>query len=62
MKALLDTVLLLDVALRRPEFFANSAAVLQWAESEPGRSAVAWHSIANLSHLCGRIQPRSVAP
>jgi len=51
MKVLLDTDLLLDVALHRAVFFGNSAAVLQWAESEPGRTAVAWHSIANLSYL-----------
>ncbi len=51
MRALLDTDLLLDVALHRAEFFESSAAVLHWAESEPGRTAVAWHSIANLSYL-----------
>jgi predicted nucleic acid-binding protein len=51
MRALLDTDVLLDVALRRAEFFTHSAAVLQWAESNPGRAAVAWHSLANLSYL-----------
>jgi predicted nucleic acid-binding protein len=51
MKVLLDTDLLLDVALGRAEFFAESAAVLRWAEANPGRAAVAWHSLANLSYL-----------
>jgi predicted nucleic acid-binding protein len=51
MRALLDTNILLDVALPRTEFFSDSAAVLQWAESNPGRAAVAWHSLANLSYL-----------
>jgi len=51
MKVLLDTDLLLDVALHRAEFLADSAAVLRWAESNPGRAAVAWHSLANLSYL-----------
>lgn len=51
MRALLDTDVLLDVALRRGEFFTHSAAVLQWAESNPGQAAVAWHSLANLSCL-----------
>ncbi|MBI2217178.1 MAG: PIN domain-containing protein [Candidatus Rokubacteria bacterium] len=51
MRALLDTDILLDVALRRAKFFANSAAVLQWAESEPGQAAVAWHSLSNISYL-----------
>ena len=51
MRALLDTDLLLDVALRRAEFFTHSAAVLQWAETNPGRAAIAWHSLANLGYL-----------
>lgn len=51
MRVLLDTDVLLDVALRRARFFANSAAVLQWAESEPGRAAVAWHSLSNIAYL-----------
>jgi hypothetical protein len=51
MKVLLDTDLLLDVALCRTEFFTNSAVVLKWAESNPGLAAVAWHSLSNLSYL-----------
>lgn len=51
MKVLLDTDILLDVALRRAEFVNDSAAVLSWAEANPGSAAVAWHSIANLAHL-----------
>ena len=51
MKVLLDTDILLDVALRRPGFFEDSAAVLSWAEANPGEAAVAWHSLANLFYL-----------
>lgn len=51
MRVLLDTDILLDVALRRAKFLANSAAVLTWAESEPGQAAVAWHSLSNVSYL-----------
>ncbi len=51
MRALLDTDVLLDVALCRAGFFGHSSAVLQWAESNPRRAAVAWHSLANLSYL-----------
>lgn len=51
MRVLLDTDILLDVALRRGRFLADSAAVLRWAESEPGRAAVAWHSLSNISYL-----------
>lgn len=51
MRILLDTDVLLDVALRRSEFFEDSAAVLAWAEANPGSAAVAWHSVANLHYL-----------
>ena len=45
MKILIDTDILLDVALRREKFFDESAAVLSFAESKPRQSAVAWHSL-----------------
>ena len=51
MKILIDTDILLDVALRRSEFYAHSAAVLSWAEANPGQAAVAWHSLANLAYM-----------
>lgn len=41
MRILLDTDILLDVALKRAEFFRDSAHVLEWAESEPGQAAAA---------------------
>jgi predicted nucleic acid-binding protein len=51
MKVLLDTDILLDVALFRRNFFEASARVLEWAEAEPGQAAVAWHSLSNLAYL-----------
>lgn len=51
MKILIDTDILLDVALRRAGFFADSAAVLSWAEANPGQAAVAWHSLSNIAYL-----------
>lgn len=51
MKFLIDTDILLDVALRREKFFEESAAVLRFAESKPRQSAVAWHSLSNISYL-----------
>ena len=51
MKVLLDTDILLDVALSRLEFFQQSSHVLEWAESEPGQAAVAWHSLSNIAYL-----------
>lgn len=49
MKVLLDTDILLDVALFRRDFFEASAHILEWAE--PGQAVVAWHSLSNLSYL-----------
>lgn len=51
MKVLLDTDVLLDVALHRTEFYDESAQVLEWAEASPGQAAVAWHSLSNLAYL-----------
>jgi hypothetical protein len=51
MRLLLDTDVLLDVALRRKGFFETRAKVLRWAEAEPGQTAVAWHSLSNLACL-----------
>ena len=51
MRALLDTDILLDIALNRKGFFENSANVLSWAEEQPGQVAVAWHSLSNLAYL-----------
>ena len=51
MRALLDTDVLLDVALKREPFFKTSAEVLRWAESEPGQCSLAWHSLSNISYI-----------
>ena len=50
MNALLDTDVLLDVALGREPSATDSSAVLRWAESE-GEAAIAWHSLANCAYL-----------
>jgi predicted nucleic acid-binding protein len=50
MRALIDTNILLDVALNRTAFVRESAAVLRWAEIE-GNAGVAWHSLSNCSYL-----------
>jgi len=50
MKVLLDTDVLLDVALARAPHVAASAEVLRWAE-EAGGAAVAWHSLSNCAYL-----------
>lgn len=50
MKILVDTDVLLDVALDRIPHVTESAAVLRWAEAG-GRASVAWHSLTNCSYL-----------
>ena len=50
MKVLIDTDVLLDVALARDPHLSASLAVLEWAENG-GEAAVAWHSLTNCSYL-----------
>lgn len=50
MRILIDTDVLLDVALAREPHLAASAAVLEWAH-QGGHAAVAWHSLTNCSYL-----------
>lgn len=50
MRALIDTDVLLDVALDCTPHATASIAVLRWAESS-GSAAVAWHSLTNCSYL-----------
>ena len=50
MKVLLDTDILLDVALARSPHLENSAAVLHWVRAG-GIAAVAWHSLTNCSYI-----------
>jgi len=50
MRVLIDTDVLLDVALAREPHVSASVAVLEWAE-KGGEAAVAWHSLANCAYL-----------
>lgn len=50
MRVLLDTDVLLDVALAREPHVENSVAVFQWVQAG-GEAAVAWHSLTNCSYL-----------
>jgi predicted nucleic acid-binding protein len=50
MRILIDTDVLLDVALAREPHLAASAAVLEWAH-QGGHASVAWHSLTNCSYL-----------
>lgn len=50
MKILIDTDVLLDVALNRAGFVEDSAQVLRWV-SRTGNGAIAWHSLSNCAYL-----------
>lgn len=51
MKVLLDTDVLLDVALGRADFGPASASVLAWCQRTPQTAVIAWHSVSNLFYL-----------
>lgn len=51
MKILIDTDVLIDVALNRAGFAEESAKVLDWAELNPKQAAIAWHSASNLAYI-----------
>ncbi len=51
MRILIDTNVLLDFALGREPFFADSKQVLKWARDNSGEASVAWHSLSNLAYL-----------
>ena len=51
MKLLLDTNVLLDVALERTQFFADSDAVVAWCQHNPGSGLIAWHTVSNVYYL-----------
>ncbi len=54
MKILLDTNIVLDVALDRPRLAAASRGALTWAVEHPGKACLAWHSVATLAYFLAR--------
>ncbi len=51
MKILVDTDVLIDIALGRPDFGPDSRAVVDWCEQTPGTAVIAWHTVSNLFYL-----------
>jgi predicted nucleic acid-binding protein len=54
MRPLLDTNVLVDVALRRPGLHEGSGATVAWCLNNPGSGLLAVHSLATFSYLFGR--------
>jgi hypothetical protein len=50
-RILIDTDVLLDVALGRGPWLATSSGTVAWAVDHPGSAAVAWHTVANIAYL-----------
>lgn len=48
---LIDTDVLLDVALQRAPHASDSTALLRALEQRPKQACVAWHTLANLNYL-----------
>lgn len=51
MKILVDTDVLLDVALDRKAFVNESGAVLEWCQQTPGGALIAWHTVSNIYYI-----------
>jgi predicted nucleic acid-binding protein len=51
LKILVDTDVLIDIALGRPDFGPDSRAVVDWCEQTLGTAVIAWHTVSNLFHL-----------
>lgn len=54
MRVLLDTNILLDVLLNRPDFVGDSEAVILRCEKLDAEMLVAWHSLATAYYLLKR--------
>jgi predicted nucleic acid-binding protein len=54
MRPLLDTNVLVDVALRRPGLHEASGATVAWCLNNPGSGLLAVPSLATFSYLVGR--------
>lgn len=61
MKMLVDTDILLDVALDRPPHAETSSQLLDALESRPGAGFLAWHSLSNFSYLVAPARGRADA-
>ena len=51
MKILVDTDVLLDVALDRKAFVEESSAVVEWCQQTPSGALIAWYTISNIYYI-----------
>ena len=53
---LVDANIIIDLALDRHPHSADAATLLNRLAREPGRAAIAWHSISNFYYIVSRAQ------
>jgi predicted nucleic acid-binding protein len=53
-RILLDTNVILDVALRRPGLFEGSKRALEKCEAESHEMRISWHTLSNLFYILRR--------
>ncbi len=58
---LIDSDVLLDVALVREPHFADSERILLAIESGAEEAAMAWHTVANINYFVGRYRSDAAA-
>jgi predicted nucleic acid-binding protein len=51
LKVLIDTDVLLDVALDRAPFVEDSSAIIEWCQQTPGSALIAWHTVSNTYYI-----------
>lgn len=51
MRVLIDSDVVLDVALDREPFAQESTAAIDWCQKAPASALVAWHTISNIYYL-----------
>jgi hypothetical protein len=61
LKVLVDTDVLMDVAVGRPDFGPDSRALVDWCEQTPGAAVIAWHTVSNLFYLICAARSNSFA-
>ena len=54
MRVLLDTNVILDVAMRRPGLFEGSKRALEKCEAESVDMRISWHTLSNLFYILRR--------
>jgi predicted nucleic acid-binding protein len=58
---MLDTNVILDIALRRPDLFDGSKRALEKCEREGHELSVSWHTLSNIFYILRRDRGRAKA-